>query len=97
MFVGRNDAGKSAILEALNVFFENAKLDADDRCKHAPDDAEIVITCEFDDLPDAIDLDGGNTTTLQAEYLVTDGGTLKIAAAIQAPRCSRRGWVAAFG
>ena len=28
--IGRNDAGKSALLEALAVFFEEAKLDKDD-------------------------------------------------------------------
>src|SRR5262245_53144822 len=78
LFVGRNDAGKSAILDALNVFFVNAKLDTDDRCKHVNDDGEIVITCEFDDLPAAIDIDGGNQTTLQAERLVTAAGRLKI-------------------
>jgi putative ATP-dependent endonuclease of OLD family len=78
VLVGRNDAGKSAILDALNVFFGNAKLDADDRCKHAADDAEISMTCEFDDLPASVDLDAGNPTTLTAEHLLTDSGTLKI-------------------
>ena len=78
VLIGRNDAGKSTIMDALDVFFDNIKLDADDRCKHGPDDADISLTCEFDDLPSAIDLDAGNVTTLQAEYLVTDSGTLKI-------------------
>ena len=30
LFAGRNDAGKSAIFDALNIFFEEAKIDADD-------------------------------------------------------------------
>ena len=43
VLVGRNDAGKSALLDSLNVFFGNAKLDTDDRSKHADEDAEITI------------------------------------------------------
>lgn len=78
VLVGRNDAGKSAILDALNVFFGNSKPDADDRCKHANEDADIVITCEFDNLPQTIDIDAGNQTALQAEYLLTSMGRLRI-------------------
>lgn len=78
VLVGRNDAGKSAILDALNVFFGNVKLDSDDRCKHADDDAEITITCEFDGLPNEIDIDAGFPTTLQNELLVTASGRLRI-------------------
>ena len=78
VLVGRNDAGKSALLEALNVFFGNGKLDADDRCKHADEDAEITITCEFEQLPDVIDIDAGNPTTLQTEMLLTGIGRLAI-------------------
>ncbi len=78
VLVGKNDAGKSAILDALNIFFGNAKPDEDDRCKHGQEDAEILITCEFDELAASIDIDGGNQTTLQAEHLLTANGRLKI-------------------
>jgi len=78
VLVGRNDAGKSALLDALNVFFGNAKLDTDDRSKHADEDAEITITCEFENLPATIDIDAGNPTTLQDELLLTAGGRLGI-------------------
>lgn len=78
VLVGRNDAGKSSLLDSLNVFFGNAKLDTDDRCKHADEDADIVITCEFDQLPASIDIDAGNPTSLQNELLVTAEGRLKI-------------------
>jgi putative ATP-dependent endonuclease of OLD family len=78
VLVGRNDAGKSAMLDGLNIFFGNAKLDADDRCKHADEDAEIIITCEFEELPAAIDIDAGNPTTLKDERLLTAGGRLAI-------------------
>lgn len=78
VLVGRNDAGKSALLEALNIFFGNAKLDADDRSKRAEEDAEITITCEFDQLPESIDIDAGNSTTLQNELLLNLDGKLAI-------------------
>lgn len=78
VLVGRNDAGKSALLDALNVFFGNAKLDTDDRSKHADEDVEITITCEFEQLPAAIDIDAGNQTTLQNELLLTAAGRLRI-------------------
>lgn len=78
VLVGRNDAGKSTFLDALNIFFGNAKPDADDRCKHAAEDAEIVITCEFEDLPATIDIDAGNPTSLLDEMLLTKTGRLAI-------------------
>lgn len=78
VLVGKNDAGKSALLEGLNIFFGNAKPDGDDRCKHSAEDADIVITCEFEQLPISIDIDAGNPTTLQSERLVNDAGRLAI-------------------
>ena len=78
VLVGRNDAGKSALLDGLSIFFGNTKLDADDRCKHANEDAEIIITCDFEQLPAAIDIDAGNQTTLQDELLLTRTGRLSI-------------------
>ena len=78
VLVGRNDAGKSTILDALNIFFGNSKLDADDRSKAAEENADIVITCEFSDLPVSIDIDAGHSTTLAAEHLTTGNGTLRI-------------------
>ena len=78
VLVGRNDAGKSALLDGLNIYFGNTKLDADDRCKHAAEDAEIIITCEFEQLPEAIDIDAGNSTTLLEEKLLTETGRLSI-------------------
>jgi predicted ATP-dependent endonuclease of OLD family len=50
VLVGKNDAGKSAVFDALNVFFGNVKLDSDDRTKQAAEDADITITCEFTNL-----------------------------------------------
>ena len=32
VFAGRNDVGKSTVFDALNIFFEEGKIDADDAC-----------------------------------------------------------------
>lgn len=46
--VGRNDAGKSSVLEALDIFFEGGeiKIDKEDICKFSTSE-NIEITCEF--------------------------------------------------
>lgn len=50
ILVGRNDAGKSSVLDALNVFFNDAALDRDDRCVHTEHE-NVRIACVFDELP----------------------------------------------
>lgn len=77
MLVGKNDAGKSAILEALGVFFDEVTLETDDRTVGAAS-KEVVITCEFDDLPASLVLDTRAPTTLEAEYLLHGNGRLVV-------------------
>ena len=73
-FVGRNDIGKSTILEALDIFFNDGKgivkLDKDDINVDArkQDDTEIKIAVCFDDLPDRVVIDSSSETTLAQEY-----------------------------
>lgn len=59
--VGRNDYGKSTILEALAIFFESGDVKADKsdmNCFSLAEGAEqFEITCEFDGLPEALVLD----------------------------------------
>lgn len=82
-FVGRNDIGKSTILEALDIFFNEGKgcisLDKEDINKRASSegDDEIIIAVEFFKLPDSLVIDDSNRTTLAAEYLLTESNTLK--------------------
>ena len=78
-FIGKNDIGKSSILEALEIFFNN------DVVQISPEDANInsqskniIITCEFSELPESLILDSGHATTLNDEFLLTSDGTLKI-------------------
>jgi len=77
--IGKNDIGKSAILEALEIFFNNDQvkidqLDATIGCE----DRKVEITCEFCDLPTELTLDAGAKTSFADEYLLSDKGTLKL-------------------
>ncbi|PXX32339.1 MULTISPECIES: ATP-binding protein [Burkholderia] len=78
-FVGKNDIGKSSVLEALEIFFNNdtVKIEQGDANIYSGDPL-VSITCEFSDLPDKLTLDAGADTTLAAEYLLSSTGTLKI-------------------
>ncbi len=78
-FVGKNDIGKSSVLEALEVFFNNetVKIEPGDANIYSGDQ-KIYITCEFSELPPTLTLDAGAETTLADEYLLTAANTLKI-------------------
>lgn len=78
-FVGKNDIGKSSVLEALEIFFNNdtIKIEQGDANIYSGD-TQVAITCEFSDLPSKLSLDAGAETSLAAEYLLSAKGTLKI-------------------
>ena len=83
-FVGKNDIGKSTILEALDIFFNDGKTcgklektDINKACLQAGND-EIVISVEFSDLPERITIDTAVETTLAAEYMLNNNGNLEI-------------------
>src|SRR5574344_3450 len=80
-FVGKNDIGKSSVLEALDIFFNDGagvvKLDKYDT-NHDNSEQPITITVEFTELPEKIVIDAQNETTLKDEYLLTIDSTLKI-------------------
>jgi predicted ATP-dependent endonuclease of OLD family len=83
-FVGKNDIGKSTVLEALDIFFNDGKgiikLDKEDINKQAlvAGDTETVITVCFEELPTKIVIDSTNETTLENEYLLNSNGLLEI-------------------
>ena len=83
-FVGKNDIGKSTVLEALDIFFNDSKgiikLDKDDVNKQAlsQDNTETIITVCFEELPMSIVIDSTNQTTLQDEYLINSHNQLEI-------------------
>jgi predicted ATP-dependent endonuclease of OLD family len=84
VFVGKNDIGKSTILEALDIFFNEGKaiikIDKEDVNKQAAADGntEIKIGAVFGDLPEALTIDATNPTSLESEYLLNRDGKLEI-------------------
>lgn len=83
-FVGKNDIGKSTILEALDIFFNDGKgvvkLDKDDinKAALAEGDKDIYITAIFSELPANIIIDSSNETSFNVEYLLNSEGCLEI-------------------
>lgn len=77
-FIGKNDIGKSTILEALEIFFNNdtVKIEKADANIYGGD--EVEITCEFCDLPPEIILDSGEKTSLKDEFLTISEDLLRI-------------------
>jgi len=84
VFVGKNDIGKSTILEALDIFFnENKgviKIDKDDINKQSKNEgnSEIIISVVFSNLPESLTIDATNPTSLSDEYLLNQDGCLEI-------------------
>jgi putative ATP-dependent endonuclease of the OLD family len=78
-FIGRNDAGKSSILEALDIFFEGGtiKIEGADTSKGG-DPKAVRIGVVFTNLPDQLVLDADAPTTLANEYLLNESGHLEI-------------------
>ncbi len=76
-FIGKNDAGKSTILEALDIFFNDGKPERGDSCVHSSD-TTIRIGCSFTHLPTEIVLDATARTSLADEYLLNEKGELEI-------------------
>ncbi|WP_299616796.1 ATP-binding protein [uncultured Tateyamaria sp.] len=78
-FIGQNDAGKSNILEALDIFFEGGTIKiekADGSVGGAPQEVRIGVV--FCDIPEQLTLDSNALTTLQAEHLLNADGYLEI-------------------
>lgn len=73
-FVGKNDVGKSTILEALDIFFgeEIIKFDKGDinKLNNQEEDINVKISVVFDDLKDEVVIDSDNITSLSEEYLL---------------------------
>lgn len=79
-FIGKNDAGKSTIFDALAVFFDHplVKIDASDVCVHAGCPCKVTIGCVFTDFPKEITIDTVSSTSLSGEYLLNQSGELEI-------------------
>lgn len=91
-FVGRNDSGKSTILDALGMFFGEYSPDADDACIHG-DKTDMTVICEFADLPNSLLIDANRRVSPADEWLLNDRGFLEIHrvfnGALQKPKLTR--------
>lgn len=77
--IGKNDAGKSTILEALDIFFEGKviKIEPSDASKGG-DAKNVRIGVVFEDFPAELILDSNALTTLAAEHLLNEDGQLEV-------------------
>lgn len=82
--VGQNDIGKSTVLDALDVFFNDkaaiTKMEKSDinKTQSAQGNNEIRISACFEDLPVSIVIDATNTTTFETEYMLNEHQQLEI-------------------
>lgn len=77
--IGRNDVGKSSVLEALEIFFNNELVKIEQADANVFSGSTTVrLVAEFTDLPESLTLDDSAPTTLADEYLVSATGALVI-------------------
>ena len=91
--VGQNDAGKSTVLEALEIFFNNTliKIESADAAQGG-NAADVRISCLFEDLPEILTIDSRAETTLADEFLLNEDGYLEITkvynCSLKTPTCT---------
>lgn len=84
VFIGKNDVGKSSILEAIDIFLNDGK----GTVKVTPDDLNILarrdsvdsfkIGIVFNNFPEQIIIDETFATNLKDEYLLNDNDELEV-------------------
>ncbi len=84
VLVGKNDIGKSTILEALDIFFNDGagiikieKTDVNVDAARNGDNETIISVC-FSDLPDSIIIDSTVSTALAEEHMLNANGYLEV-------------------
>lgn len=79
VIIGKNDVGKSTIIDAMNIFFnDDVKPEILD-CKVNSENEQFGISCLFELAEDKqIILDSSNPTTLKEEHLFNKDGLLEI-------------------
>jgi len=84
VFIGKNDQGKSSILEAIDIFINDGKgivkIDSGDLNVTAKNSGidEFRIGIVFTDFPEEVIIDATNKTNLKDEYLLNKDGKLEI-------------------
>lgn len=82
VLIGKNDVGKSTIMEALDIFFNEGKsgytkIDKTDVNVYSNSDI-VSITCVFDDIPKSLIIDTTVETNLEKEFLLNIDGLLEV-------------------
>lgn len=79
--IGKNDIGKSTILDAMDLFFNDkdstVKLESNDYNIKSLNKS-IIIGGIFSDLPESLIIDSQHPTTLADEYLLNVDGLLEV-------------------
>ena len=82
VLIGKNDVGKSTIIDALDIYFNDVAIDAQDFNVYSTGaNSYIEISCCFEvGLDETITLDSSDntSTTLQEEYLLNKDNLLEI-------------------
>lgn len=65
--IGKNDVGKTTILDALGVFFGHklCKYDVSDKCVYVGENEDVKIGCVFSGIPGNMIIDSNSSTTHQ--------------------------------
>jgi len=75
--IGKNDAGKSTILEVLDIFYGESKPELTDLNIYAKE-REMAFGVVFADLPKTVSVDTSATTSLEDEFLVNKDGDFEV-------------------
>ena len=79
VIIGRNDIGKSTILEALDIFFGQERIKIDINDKNVYQGSQMSISCSFEiDKDKEYLIDSEVKTKLNDEYLLNEEGLLEI-------------------
>lgn len=83
-FIGKNDQGKSSVLEALDIFINegkgSVKIESDDLNVSAKSNGidSFSIGVIFSEFPEELIIDAENPTSLRDEYLLNSEGKLEV-------------------
>lgn len=78
--IGKNDVGKTTVLDALGVFFGHrlCKYDLTDKCVYSNENDDVKIGCVFSGAPERLIIDIASETTLSREFLLNEDGFLEL-------------------